>query len=29
MLGTLQIFGLPPNYINGEGHHLNWEQNLQ
>lgn len=26
MLYTLEIFGLPKSYIDGEGHHLNWEQ---
>lgn len=26
MLHTLEIFGLPKNYINGEGHHLNWNE---
>ena len=23
---TLEKFGLPVGYIDGEGHHLNWEQ---
>ena len=26
LLHTLEIFGLPKGYIDGEGHHLNWEQ---
>jgi ATPase subunit of ABC transporter with duplicated ATPase domains len=26
MLHTLEIFGLPKGYLQGEGHHLNWEQ---
>lgn len=25
LLHTLEMFGLPKNYINGVGHHLNWE----
>ena len=25
LLRTLEIFGLPKGYIDGEGHHLNWE----
>jgi hypothetical protein len=25
LLHTLEIFGLPKGYIDGEGHHLNWE----
>ena len=26
LLNTLEIFGLPQGYINGVGHHLDWEQ---
>lgn len=25
LLHTLEIFGLPKGYIDGKGHHLNWE----
>ena len=28
LIKTLEIFGLPKGYIDGKGHHLNWEQNL-
>ena len=26
LLKTLEIFGLPKDYINGAGHHLNWDK---
>ena len=26
LLHTLEIFGLPIDYIDGAGHHANWEQ---
>lgn len=26
LMHTLEIFGLPANYINGTGHHLNWDE---
>ena len=26
LLRTLELFGLPKDYINGEGHHLNWDE---
>ena len=29
MVHTLEIFGLPKDYLNGGGHHLNWEQQKQ
>lgn len=29
MLHTLEIFGLPKGYIDGEGHHLNWDEKVK
>lgn len=26
MLSTLEIFGLPHDYVNGAGHHANWHR---
>ena len=29
LLSTLQYFGLPADYMNGAGHHLNWRQQIK